>query len=590
MSRGNSRNIIIAFIALFACAVCIPAILSAQAPAAPVKVAVLPFSMHTPADLAYLQNGVRDMLTSRLAWQGKVDVIDRSMTEQALSHANKSDISLADAVKVGSSLRADYVLFGSITALGQSISIDAKMAPVSAGGEPISLSTQAKMDDVIPQINRFAQQINQKVFSRPGEQTPDTAASEAETVATRNPELLIAGSMVSSDKISYLNPNFIEVTAESSLRQSGLWRSQTFQGPIIGMDVGDFDGDGRKEVVAISYDKLTVYRKENQGLKIVATYNGTNVDHFVWVCAADPAREGKDKIYVSNLRKQNATRPAQSESQKGDMGFTEGMSSFVLSLEGNKLQVVADKIPFFINTVYLGKRGKVLIGQEKAAPGTGAFKGGIYEMALRGRDLAPTSPVNVPDACNVFNFARVDINNDNMEETVLINENNHLQVLNAAGDQLQRSGDVFCATTNSFEGKVEDRRFNQVDNFAIPSPIVVTDINKDGIPEIVLNRNTTRLDKWLPDSMKVWDKGEIVSMSWDQMGLVENWKTREISGMVTAVRVADLNNDGTQQLIASLVLAKDLLKIYDSKSSIFSYSLNVNQPPKTDKSEKTDKK
>ncbi len=590
MSRGNSRNIIIAFIALFACAVCIPAILSAQAPAAPAKVAVLPFSMHTPADLAYLQNGVRDMLTSRLAWQGKVDVIDRSMTEQALSHTNKSDISLADAVKVGSSLRADYVLFGSITALGQSISIDAKMAPVGAGGEPISLSTQAKMDDVIPQINRFAQQINQKVFSRPGEQSPDTAASEAEAVATRNPELLVAGSLVANDKISYLNPNFIEVTAESSLRQSGLWRSQTFQGPIIGMDVGDFDGDGRKELVALSYDKVTIYRKENQGLKLVATYNGTKVDHFLWVCVADPAREGKDKIYVSNLRKQNATRPAQTESQKGDMGFTEGLSSFVLSLEGNKLQIVAEKIPFFLNTVYLGKRGKVLVGQEKAAPAEGTFKGGIYEMALRGRDLSPTSPVNVPDACNVFNFARVDINNDNMEETVLINENNHLQVLNAAGDQLQRSGDVFCATTNSFEGKVEDRRFNQVENFAIPSPIVVTDVNKDGIPEIVLNRNTTKLDKWLPDTMKVWDKGEIVSMSWDQMGLVENWKTREISGMVTAVRVADLNNDGTQQLVASLVLAKDLLKVYDSKSSIFSYSLNVNQPPKTDKTEKTDKK
>lgn len=583
MSRGKARNIIISFIVLFACAVSIPAILCAQAPTTTARVAVLPFSMHTPADLAYLQNGVRDMLTSRLAWQGKVEVIDRTVTEQALPKGSKSDISLAEAVRVGSSVKADYVLFGSITALGQSISIDAKMAPVSGNGEPLSLATQAKMDDVIPQINKFAQQINQKVFARPGEQAQEAAASEAETLATRNPELLVPGSMIAGDKISYLNPNFIEVTPEGTARQGGVWRSQTFQGPIIGMDIGDFDGDGHQELVALNYDKLSIYRKEYQGLKLIATYNAMNVDHFVWVCAADPTHEGRDKIYVSNIRKQNTTKSSQTESAQGNMGYTQGMSSFVLALDGSKLRVVADKIPYFLNTVTLGKRGKVLVGQQKGATDSGAFKGSIFEMALRGNALNPTTPVNVPERCNVFNFARVDINGDNMDETLVIDENNHLLVLNSAGDVLVKKGEIFAATTNTFEALVHDRRFNQVDIYGIPSPILITDINKDGSPEIVLNRNTTPLDKWLPDDMKTWDKGEIVSLSWDQMGLLENWKTREIGGMVTSIRIGDINNDGNPQLIGSMVLAKDLLKIWDSKSTIFSYSLNVGAAPKTDK-------
>ena len=47
-------------------------------PSTPVKIAILPFTMNTPSDLAYLKDGIRDMLTSRLVWQGKVQIVDRT--------------------------------------------------------------------------------------------------------------------------------------------------------------------------------------------------------------------------------------------------------------------------------------------------------------------------------------------------------------------------------------------------------------------------------------------------------------------------------------------------------------------------------
>lgn len=128
---------------------------------------------------------------------------------------------------------------------------------------------------------------------------------------------------------------------------------------------------------------------------------------------------------------------------------------------------------------------------------------------------------------------------------------------------------------------MEDRRYNMVDMFAIPSPILITDLNKDGIVEVVVNRNTTTFDKFLPDSMKYYDRGEIVSLSWDNLGLVENWKTRELNGQITAIRVADLAGDGKKQLVVSIVAAKDLLKIWDSKSYIVTYDLGVGPAPKT---------
>ena len=161
----------------------------------------------------------------------------------------------------------------------------------------------------------------------------------------------------------------------------------------------------------------------------------------------------------------------------------------------------------------------------------------------------------------------------------MVDNSHQLRILTSSGDQIWRGRGLWGATTNSFEAKVEDRRWNMVDLFAIPSPILIADVRSTGIPEIVVNRNTTSFDQWLPNSIKVFDRGEIVSLSWDNMGLTENWKTRELDGQITSLRIGDLDGSGRQQLVLSMVYAKDLLKLNDARSVIFSYDLNVKQGP-----------
>jgi hypothetical protein len=258
----------------------------------------------------------------------------------------------------------------------------------------------------------------------------------------------------------------------------------------------------------------------------------------------------------------------------------DAVSSFVLRFIDPKFDVVCDRLPYFLNGVDFSKRGRVLLGQEKDNSSDGAFQSEIYEIQLRGKTLSPLVRVNLPSRCNVFNFARADINNDGADETILIDSSNRLIILNALGDQMWKSDRAFGSTTNIFEGKVTDLRFNDIDYYAIPSTILITDLNNDGIPEIVLTRAPSVLSVFLPQGLKYYDRGEIVSLSWDNMGLVENWKTREVNGMITAIRIAEMNKGGSKEIIASLVLAKDYLKIWESKSSLFSYDLNIS-PAKT---------
>ena len=546
------------------------------AEAGPARVAVLPFNMHTPSQLHYLQDGIRDMLTSRLSAQGKVQVLDATSVQQALGTV-KGDIAAADAMRVGKALRADYVLYGSATSLGQAISIDAKMAPVAGDKEPLSLYAQTKgLDDVIPKINQFALEINQKVFGRAGDSK--TASADEEAMTNRNPELLLPGTaMANKDRISYINPNFVEITPEAALRQGGVWRSQTFNGGMVGMDIGDVDGDGKLEMVTVAQEKVTVFRRESNGLRVIGSYTGSATDSFIWVTLVDTNRDRVPEIYVVNLKKKNRVGGQYGEAMQGDRGFTEDVYTLCLSLSSGTLQPVGKPVPYFVNGVEFPGRGKVLLGQKKGPPTEGPFMSQIVEMQLTGSTITPGTTVLLPSRCNVFNFAVADINNDRANEYLVIDRSNALLVLSNSGEQLWKSENIFCATTNAFEGKVIDRRYNHVENYAIPCPILITDLNKDGIPEIVLNRNTDTTALLMPQGMQYWDRGEIVSLSWDQASLVENWKTKELSGMTTSLRVADLSNDGTPELVVSLVLAKDFLKLWESKSTILSYDLNVGQ-------------
>jgi hypothetical protein len=371
-----------------------------------------------------------------------------------------------------------------------------------------------------------------------------------------------------------LNPNFIEVTPDGAIRQPGLWKSQTFREAIMGMDVGNLDGDPQQEVVTASKGKVTVYKRQAGGLKAVAVYSGGKNDGFIWVSLADLNHDGKDEIYVTNLLRRNL--PSGNTSDRISYGRDEvrEVASLALVLEKDKLKVICQHQPYYLNAVTLSKRGKVLLGQAKGVDAP--FQPEIFEMQLRGTSLATGSTLALPKRCNIYNFAKGDVDNDQSDEIVVIDNENHLLILSSSGEQLWKSSDRYGATSNVVEGKVEDLRYNRIEFYYLPSPILIADLNKDGILEIIVNDNLGE-GRFMPEGMKIINKGKITSFSWNELGLLENWKTQEISGMVTAIRLADLDHDGKTHLLSSMVQAKDVTSFWDAKSTIFGYELNLAQ-------------
>jgi len=76
------------------------------------------------------------MLSSRVDLEGRVAVLERGSVKKVLGQTS-AEIDTEGVRKIGQQLEADFVVFGSLTKMGDSSSLDLKVLEV-AGEKPIS--------------------------------------------------------------------------------------------------------------------------------------------------------------------------------------------------------------------------------------------------------------------------------------------------------------------------------------------------------------------------------------------------------------------------------------------------------------------
>jgi len=143
-------------------------------------VTVLPFALHSADNIEYVRQGIGDMLTSRIAVPDKIDVTGKDVVQNILSKTGIKELNPMDVQKIGQQLKSDYVVWGSITKIGSSISIDGKLIDITGGKSDVGVFSQSQtLDEVIPKINNFSQRIVQHILG--------TTAAAVEPTATVTP-------------------------------------------------------------------------------------------------------------------------------------------------------------------------------------------------------------------------------------------------------------------------------------------------------------------------------------------------------------------------------------------------------------------
>jgi len=273
------------------------------------KVAILPFIIHSEENLDYLQAGIYDILFSRVTVEGRIIVLDRSLVERALLEERPMRLDEDAAKRIGMKLGADFIVLGSLTKIGNYISLDARMISLTEEKPPLTAFTQHKgLDDVMVKIGDFAEDIGLKILGR-------------------RPT---AGRSIDSRRSSIIR--------SKDLGLGPFNKSQTFNFEIKGIDIGDVDGDKKNEVVVMDANSLYIFKYDGAKLTLFQKLETEPGNNFVTLDVADVNRNGYAEIIVTNLVDDN-------------------LRSFILEYEERRFKKITEKAGWYFRVLDHPKDG-----------------------------------------------------------------------------------------------------------------------------------------------------------------------------------------------------------------------------------------
>jgi len=532
----------------------------------PKSIALLPFKVNAEKDMSFLQNGIFDMLTSRLSSAGKVEVLERRDAEKAVEAiAGSQPIDENLARKIGQNANADFVLFGSLTVFGNSISIDAKMVDVSGSRETMNFFDQSQdFGALITKINMMAADINTNLFGRTtvasqpalqpqATQTQPAPAAQDQTQAKQpdptdihaHPEKLLESGRADEEGGADLM-----VQKESRELYQNFWRSPSYQHRINGVAIGDVDGDKLNETVAITPNVVLIFRSQQGKFFKLHEVAESKTSFFIGVDVADINANGYAEIFVTSLN-----------------SLKNGSQSFVLEYDGNAFTKIVDRSGWFYRVAELAARGQILLGQKHKSGRP--LSGDIYELGWQNSDYEPLDLIKTPRETSLMGLTIGDVLNDDQEIRVAFDPRDRIEVFDKTGEEIWQSAERYGGSMLYYSMPKQDLGDVEVRQY-FPARLVIRKNGSDSSEVItVQNHDMT----YMKLDFRKFTMGHIESLSWNGLGLSPNWKTRQITGYISDFAVGDFDNDGGMELVVAVILKQGSVALTTPKSAVIAYDL-----------------
>ena len=505
--------------------------------AAAKTIAIVPFKVNAEKDMSFLRDGIYDMLASRLYKEGETEVLGRQRVEKALPAGGA--VTESSARDLGRQLGADFILFGSLTVLGNSISVDSKMLDVAGTKPTMSFFEQSEdAGGIVTRVNRMAGEINDKMFGR-GVAASAPAAAPAQASQPKPPDTYThpekmfkqQGGMGAEGGPG--SPFVTDEGAGGRELSPQFWRSAAMRQLFNGIALGDVDRDGKIETVIITPTSLLIYRKDQERFFQVAEYAEGGQDYNIAVDVADINGNGVPEIFVTSM---TPTR--------------KGLKSFVLEHDGKGYRRIVENEPWYYRVCHLPDRGKVLLGQEVRIGSP--FSNRIHEMVWRSGRYEPETPVSVGTAVSVLGLTIADVMDGRKETVVAYDREDRIRVFEPSGKEEWKSAEKYGGSTLSYAGERTDQ--GEVENpVYFPMRLLSMQSKQDGKTKVIAVKNHDIVGRNL-EKFRSFSESQIVSFFWDGLGLAAEWKTRKITGSIRDFAIGDFDNDGVDELVAAVIL------------------------------------
>ncbi len=551
-------------------------------------VTVLPFSVHSAENLEYVRQGISDMLVSRISAADKIDVTRKDVVQEILKKSGTKELNLTEVQTIGRQLKSDYVVWGSISKIGSSISIDGKLVDIAGSKSDVGIYSQSQtLDEVIPRINDFSQRIVQHILGTTSQTAPlnTTAAPSAPVASATQPVVasppapgisreaqIISGMKTGGRKgtlTSMINPEFIN--ASDPVNRKGFWMSQEYKSEFVGMDIGDVNKDGQNEVVVIDKHNVFIYQKTKDALVLLNQIKGKSYNHYISVDVADINRDGTPEIIVTSLNEKL-------------------LNSFVLQYQDGQFKTIASDIRFFLRVVDTPSGVPLLLGQSYGIEKV--FDSQIYEIIWKNGKYIDGDKQKIPMGLSIYGLTIETLGSGTSEKIVAFDELDYLLIITPTHKPLSRilsfgfspdeliwrSDEVYGGSNNYIANidkqKQQSNEATQPESAFANLRILSFDTNKDGKKEFIIVKNLSSVAR-IFKNLKLFTSSEIYNLEWDGLGLAENWRTKKINGYVADYCFKDIDNDGKPEIVLALV--KSVGAAISDRSVIVVYELDMPQ-------------
>ncbi|MFH1090886.1 MAG: hypothetical protein V1742_04880, partial [Pseudomonadota bacterium] len=177
------------------------------------------------------------------------------------------------------------------------------------------------------------------------------------------------------------------------------------------------------------------------------------------------------------------------------------------------------------------------------------------------------------------NFAEARLSGETKTYLAVINEDERLVLKSRGGQDLWKSSEYFGGTMTYLlkPRSILDRSptagdaKDELNKIYLPSRILVTDLDENDQKELIISVNEMATTRMLV-TWRSFSRGSIYSLGYQQMGMRQNWRSKDLPGALTDYQVKDFDNDGKPELIVAVVTQYGE-GLTESRSTIVAYKL-----------------
>lgn len=483
------------------------------------KVAILSLKINAPEDMGYLKGAVNDMLASRIGVEPVIEIVKEDYVKTASSKYH-SEITEDIAKNIGIETGAKYIIYGSVTVVANTISIDAKALSMEKAISPIFFISQGKgLENLVSIMGEMAEDIKIKILNAEG------------LISTIPGQSAYSGKFTEKEISENIKgDDFIIVTTQEKFKGKNIWKSPMFAASVKGIEIADVDGDGKNEIIIIDRHNLFVYRLDGQKFDLIKEFKGDVSIENHGVAAADMNNNNIPEIYVTRI-------------------VNDRLNSYVLEYKDKEFKTIASNLKWFIKVFRLPKTAPMLIGQ-RYSDTEGFFK---TAQGLDWKDETlqeSSSAIDIPAGLNLYDFELTDLDKDGNIDVTALDARGYLKAYNKEKNglwkEMWKSGEFYGGSLNHV-------KLGTSDIAEIKARILYVDTDGDGLREIIISKNDPgALGRYLK-TVRSYDNSELINLTWEGYGLEDNWKTKKMDGYLADYAVHDINNDGQNDLVMLVV-------------------------------------